>query len=212
MDGEVAQNDAARSLPVDVDATEGARRVARDVEQLGGAQMLVPGGVAGLHAGHPYDDVDGGPAHVVGHGNGPGHVGEPASNLGHHEVAAREGDLGVGGVDLPGAGRRQLDAVVPLFAEPKPAAGVDSLSPATQDSGASHSIRAELLPELMSGNQANSRAKAAQSTGADDDRATDLAAASAGIHAGGWRCGNRHAGAGATRLDRGGKRDLGIPK
>lgn len=103
-------------------------------------------------------------------------------------------------------------AVVPLFAEPKPAAGVDSLSPATQDSGASHSIRAELLPELMSGNQANSRAKAAQSTGADDDRATDLAAASAGIHAGGWRCGNRHAGAGATRLDRGGKRDLGIPK
>src|SRR6266704_2758176 len=83
----------------------------RDVEEVRGAEVLVAGVVAGLHRGHVDGDRDSAVARRLRHLDHPGQAGEPAADLGQHEVTADEGEFGVAGVDLPPAGRRELGSV-----------------------------------------------------------------------------------------------------
>ena len=66
VDGEVAGDDAGVAPPGDRGAAEGRLGEAGHVEQLVGAQVVVPGRVAGLDTGHPDGDVDRGVVEVLG--------------------------------------------------------------------------------------------------------------------------------------------------
>jgi hypothetical protein len=64
-----------------------------------------------VDAGHADRHVDHAVDGTVGEADDATDVGEAAADLGHHEVAADEGDLGVTGVDRPVAGDGDLGPV-----------------------------------------------------------------------------------------------------
>jgi len=106
VDGEVAVDGARRAGPLDAGAPEGCLRVLVHVEELGGLDVLVAGGAAGLDRGHVDGDVDTRVFDVLADHHGAGDAGETPAHLGDHEVASDEGHVGVARVDVPGAGRR----------------------------------------------------------------------------------------------------------
>jgi hypothetical protein len=111
VDGQVAVHDAARARPLDRSAAERGLRVALDVEQLGRAQVLVPAGVAGGDGRHVDHHVDARVAEILGDGDRAGDAGQPAADLGDHEVTPDERHVGVAGVEIPDAGDGQHRAV-----------------------------------------------------------------------------------------------------
>src|SRR6476661_8134232 len=107
VDGEVAVDGAVGSAPVDRVAAERGGGEPRDVEELWGLDVFVACDAAGLDAGHVDGDVDVGVGEAIGDGDRAGHVGEPSADLGDHEVAADESEVGVSWVDVPSTGGRQ---------------------------------------------------------------------------------------------------------
>src|SRR5918993_1564485 len=100
LDGEVTGQRAA----VEGGAAERHLRVVLDVEEVRAAEVAVTvGGAAGDGRGR-NGDVGDGVGEVLGDDDGAGDVRERAADLGDHEVASDETDLGVRGVDGPGAG------------------------------------------------------------------------------------------------------------
>src|SRR5215213_9701435 len=97
--------DAAGLMPVDRSAAEGGGGELLDVEQLGKLHVRVAVDAAGFDACHVDGDVERGVVEPRGDDESAGDVGEPAANLGDHELAADERHFGVTGVDLPDAGR-----------------------------------------------------------------------------------------------------------
>ena len=88
---------------------EGRERL--DVEEVGRAQVPVPGVVTGVDGGGLDRDLDGRVERVLPDHDGALDLAEAALGAGHHDVADAEADVGVGGVDRVGAGGGQLDAV-----------------------------------------------------------------------------------------------------
>src|SRR5918993_43851 len=100
LDGEVTGQRAA----VEGGAAERHLRVVLDIEEVRAAKVAVTvGGAAGDGRGR-NGDVGDGVGEVLGDDDGAGDVRERAADLGDHEVASDEADLGVRGVDGPGAG------------------------------------------------------------------------------------------------------------
>jgi hypothetical protein len=66
---------------------------------------------ARIHRGHIDGDLDRCVTGLVSHPDHPGQAGEPAADLGQHEVTADEGQLGVARVDLPPVSGRKVGPV-----------------------------------------------------------------------------------------------------
>src|SRR6266545_5891546 len=111
LDGQLAIHGAAAARPQHLAAAVGGGRVGAGVEEVGGAQVVVAGLVAGVDTRHVDGDLDLRLLGVLGDGDGAVHASEPATDLGEHEVPADEADLGMARVNGPGAGGGQLDSI-----------------------------------------------------------------------------------------------------
>ena len=76
----------------------------RDIEEIGGAEMVVALLRAGLTLDIAIVDIDRGVRGILADVHDPGHCREPAAHLGQHEVATDERHLGVPRVDRPWTG------------------------------------------------------------------------------------------------------------
>ena len=88
----------------DLGRAEGDGGVVLDVEEVGGEQVLVASGFAAVHRRHVDRRLDRGVERILGDGDGAAGYGEPAADLGDHQVAGRERHVGVGRVECPRAG------------------------------------------------------------------------------------------------------------
>lgn len=82
----------------------------RDVEEVDRAEVIVAALVARADAAHVDGHLDARLCRVFCDDDCAVNAHEATADLGEAEVAAHEGDLGVAGVDLPGASCGELDA------------------------------------------------------------------------------------------------------
>src|SRR5262245_14565824 len=111
LDREVARDRAGIAGPGDAGRAERGPRVVLDVEEVRGTEVVVTRLVARAHRTRVDLDLESRLGEVVGERDRAGDTGEPAANLGEHEVASDERDLGVARVDRPNPGGGQVDAV-----------------------------------------------------------------------------------------------------
>src|SRR5439155_22572997 len=107
LDREVAGEPVgAVARVLDLGRTERRGRVVLGVEKVRAAEVLVTGGVAAVDLGDVDGRLDRRLERVRGDSDAAAREREAAAHLGHHEVAGRERDVGVAGIERPGTGRR----------------------------------------------------------------------------------------------------------
>src|SRR5450631_2610203 len=95
---------ALESVVADLGRLKGHDRIAVNIEEVGGLHVRVSVRAVGVDGGHLHGSLDCRQIERLGNRDDRGKVLELAADLAHHEVASRETDLAVGGIDVPDAG------------------------------------------------------------------------------------------------------------